>query len=368
MTRTAPAPARRGPGSVAVVTCTAVLLAVLLHTWRIGTIAPPDPAAPSDPRRVASVFDPPRSRYEVSANEGDGQVFAAMATDPFLRRPELFSEGPDEAAYRWQRPLLPLAIAATGGADRDRVARWMFAWTLASVALLAAVGARWMERLGAPPLWAAVIPVLPGVHAVLRWGGPEALGTALALAGALAWTASPRRTTTAVVLLAGAALCRETLLLVPVALLAHAWCTGERSRRALLPLVVPAAVFSAWVALASWRMGGRPWDAASGRLSAVPFTGLLEGRAAWNLGSSVAAVSLAAAAVAAIALLAVAHRHVLAWVGVAFAGLAAVQGPLVWTRWQDFGRPLLPLSVVGLVLVAAALARAGRAPRAAPAP
>lgn len=55
---------------------------------------------------ISSLYDPPTRPVEAALNQGDGQIFALQASDPFIRRTDLFgSPLPRHHAYRWERPL-----------------------------------------------------------------------------------------------------------------------------------------------------------------------------------------------------------------------------------------------------------------------
>jgi hypothetical protein len=116
------------------------------------------------------------------------------------------------------------------------------------------------------------------------------------------------------------------------------------------PLLTPFVAYAAWVGLLRVRLGVFPFTARADRLTFPPLSGLVHewSRFAEPARSQVwillAAVALAAGIVRR-------DRDPLAWLVIAFGGFGAFMGAAVWARWQDFGRPLLPLYAYGLLIV-----------------
>lgn len=214
--------------------------------------------------------------------------------------------------------------------------------------------AAFLERRGSAPVWGVAVTALPGCLSAASFLGPEPLGTALALGGVLAWRA-PRRTALAVGLFAAAGLCRESLLLVPAAV-GLAELVRARSHRRVLWLAAAPAAWLAWVGVVRLRLGHWPTEVGTGRLGR-PLAGLVDAAGGW--GPADRLVALAAVAVVVASVVARRERALVA----AHAAFALCMGPLVWSRWEDFSRPLLPLFALGLVAVASRCrAQVGLAP------
>jgi hypothetical protein len=292
------------------------------------------------------LYDHPQNGFEAKLNQGDGQAFAALAQDPLLQRPEVFRAGDAEAAYRAQRPLLGWLVWAATLGQAGAVPIAMFVSSLLGLAALAAVMAWMLIRRGASVLWAFVAVLSPGALVTVDWTGPEGLGTAAALLGTQQWI--DRRRATALVGLVAAGLLRESLLLVPVAIAAHALVVRRDALRTVLPLAAPIGVFAVWVGIVWTQIGALPSDAGQGRLAA-PFTGLFEATRGWDLRDLVMAVLLLGIGVAAIA---VNRRDPAAWVAATFAVASFAFGSEVWRRVEDFGRILLPIAAFGALAVA----------------
>jgi hypothetical protein len=299
------------------------------------------------------LYDPPTTRAEAMLVVGDGQAFAALAQDPTLARPGVFrstvNDAPPgaEAAYRAQRPLLGwLVWLASAGQARLVPAAMLWA-TIASAALLALVAAELARRSGRRVDLAPLVLVAPGALVVLGWTGVELLATALALAGVLAW--QDRRRGLAVALMAAAALGRETMLLVPLALGAcEWWAAGHHVRRAAVarvaPLAVPAVAWGSWVWVVHARIGWWPGDAGAARLG-LPLGGLAEAIGRWGLLELVVAVATWGLAAAACLRL----GRPWGWIVVAHAAFASLLGSDVLRTWVGFSRVLLPVAVLGVV-------------------
>jgi hypothetical protein len=296
-----------------------------------------------DGHPYVSLYDPPRSRAEAMLVEGDGQAFAALAQDPLLSRPQVFSataarERPAaEAAYRAARPLLGwLAWAVSFGRPRAVPGALLALTVIGAMALAVAVAftAGSLERR-ADLCVAAVL--LPGSLALLGSTGPEALGTGLALAGAELWRRD-RRWLGAAAMTAGA-LSRETLVIVPLAILVL-----ELWRRRLRPeLAVPMVAVAAWDLIVRARFGYFPSSAARGRLAA-PWT-TIAGVTHWSPADALVAAIGVGLVLGGVRRLPLMWRAVL----LGYVGLALVLGPQVWADWWAFSRPLLPLYAIALV-------------------
>jgi hypothetical protein len=320
---------------------TAAAIAAMLSLLGVERVA--DSATSGQP--YVRTFDNAQTPLRKALATGDGQAYAALATDPTLARPEVFRGGADEAAYRAQRPL-PGVLAWMLSAGRSGLVPWALlligvAGTgLAGYALACLSAAR-----SGPFLVGAAAAVLPGSIAAASWLGPATIALGFALLG-ISWWIDRRRRGWAVVALALAALARETMLLVPGVIAADA--LRRRDGRDAVSAALSALPWVAWTALVRLLLGAWPSSAAGGRLGA-PIRGLVEGIARWEHPvADGACLALAAAALA----VAIVHRHeALARIALAYGAFALFMGPNVWLRWEDFTRPLAPLYALGLVLV-----------------
>jgi hypothetical protein len=302
-------------------------------------------------------------RFLDALYQGDGQAFAALAQDPTLSRPEAFRQGDAEAAYRAQRPLLGWLgwVASAGRAAAVPAA--LYALSVLSYGALAGAAARLAgPATGRAPLW---VLAAPGAVVVLDWAGPECLGTAFALLALDAWRRG--RPGWAAAALVPAALSRETFLLVAAvlavdALASRRWgpapWSGPRLRAAAWT-GLPVAAYAAWLAVVVARIGAWPTAAGDGRLAA-PLAGLVRAAGRWGDDDWQLAVGGAALVVAAL----VVRRGVVAYVAGAYLACSLVLGPLVWRRYEDFARVLLPMyacAVVALIIGLGARRRAAAA-------
>ena len=270
---------RRRSDVVATTVIAGICCAALVLYWFGSVVTAPGPRDPNEAGQlISSMYDPPTNAIENALVKGDGQLFAGQSTDPLARHPEMVRGGPNEQAYRYQRPMYGWLGWIASGGQPGNVAWGLVAVTAASVLLLVYASASWLAAKGADPRWALTILAMPGVFVDLTWVGPEALGVALAVLGLRRWmrpapgavadrlVPDARPDWGAVALFAAAGLCRETLLLVPFVLM-----VGSLVRRRL-PQAVAAALSAApyvlWVLYLKVEIGAWPKGSVGGRLSA----------------------------------------------------------------------------------------------------
>lgn len=344
----------------------AVICAAVVSYWFGAVVTAPGPQDPAEQGQlISSIYDPPETALENALVKGDGQLFAGQATDPLVRRPEMVRGGPEEQAYRYQRPLYGWLGWAASGGQRAAVGWALVVVTVASVVLLVYVTATWLDARGADPRWGLAVIALPGAFVDLTWVGPEALGTALVVLGLLRWlrpdrpgpvdpagVAGTRPDLAAVALFAAAGLARETLLVVPFVLMVLA-LRGRRWPHAVAAAAT-AVPYLAWVAFLVVRIGSLPTGSVPGRTSAVPLGGLAAEIGGWGPADLAFAAVMIGLAVAA---LVVGRDSGLRPIIGAQVALATLLGAPVWHRFPDYGRVLLPLSVLSLLAVVPALAQ-----------
>lgn len=331
----------------------AAVAAVVALLVALGEFTGPVPeTVPEAGSLISARYDPPTSGVEVGLDLGDGQLFATHAADPFLDRPEMIRGGAEEQAYRFQRPLFGWLGWLASGGQPGAVPWAVVGLTVASVVALVVGAGRVLRDRGADSRLALVLLAAPGVLADLQRVGPEALGTLLVLAGAVTW-ASRRSPWAAIACFAAAGLCRETLLLVPAALLLHDLVRGPSTadrRRAVLAGLAVVAPYAGWVVALRGIVGAWPSGTVDGRLSVVPFAGLVEAVGSWTALDLVFAVAVLGTAVLALARRA--GEPWLRWVVAAHLLLAATLGDPVWASWRDWGRVLLPMTALTLLALA----------------
>lgn len=206
----------------------------------------------------------------------DGQFYYRLALDPFTDQPTDRGITFDRPAYRQQRILYPLlAWVASGGDER----RAPLALVLVNVAAMFAIG--WVggviaKSAGRHALWGVLFAAYPGFVVSLTNDLTEIVAAALVL-GALGLLRS-RRDALAVLGLAGAALARETTLLLAVAVALARGVAAPRGPRSWLPFALPLLLLLAWQAVLGVRWGAVP-AGQSGEAFDPPFLGILA--AAW---------------------------------------------------------------------------------------
>jgi hypothetical protein len=283
---------------------------------------------------------------------GDAQVFAALAQDPLLRRPEVLGTA-TEFAYRAQRPGWGYLAWALSLGQPD-----LAGWALILLTILAcgaAVGAAGalLQRRSVSPWWALALLVV-GVESVTELT-PELAAFAFFAAALLLWDDDRRGLATAA--LCASVLTRETMLVGVGAFLLWNLFAGRRGgdddRRRLGILVWPFACYGAWAILLRLRVGHLPFDAAGSR-TGLPGSGIVR-LATGGPGAGLATVGLLFAVVVCAAAVVLARHDVLTWIAVGFLAFSTTLGPVVWLTHAGFIRVLLPLYGFGLIAIAGAL-------------
>ncbi|HVN33145.1 MAG TPA: hypothetical protein VMT45_14300 [Thermoanaerobaculaceae bacterium] len=144
----------------------------------------------------------------------DGQQYAALATDPFLRQPDTV-KALDSPSYRATRVMVPLLawLLAAGNAATALVAYQLLCWGLGLGSLL--LIARWLADEGLSPWWALLLVTSTGLAAAIIRTTPDAAALLFMLAAL--WLHARNRPGLALVLACAAVLARETSYLVALA-------------------------------------------------------------------------------------------------------------------------------------------------------
>jgi hypothetical protein len=275
-------------------------------------------------------------------NAHDGQAFGSLALDPLLSHPDDWGGGRAQMAYRAARPLLGWLVGLTSFGS-VRLAGWsLLMWTAIGAGLMAAGAFLLAVQWGRRTNWVPLLLLLPGVVGQLLFGGmSDGLATGLALLGMAWWFRGRDRWAVAALGLAG--LCRETTLLVPLALL-----LADRDNRCRVrALLLPFAAYGVWAGIVWVRLQALPTDPTHGRLAA-PLAGIFQVMPHWSWVGWVSVLSIVLlGAVAWVRAPSAAVR----WLVGLSALFASTMGEAVWRSW-DFTRPLLPVTVVGLCLLA----------------
>ncbi len=174
----------------------------------------------------------------------DGQFYAAIATDPFLRSPDTV-KALDAPAYRASRILLPMAAwcVALGNARAAVVAYQVLGWTLSILAVV--VVSLWLRQRGRSPWWGLSLVVTAGLVTAIFRSTHD--GAAVLLTVATLWLAGRHRHGWALGAASAASLCRETGYVAPLAVAVRE-LFERRYRRALEYVLVPLVPQVAWQA------------------------------------------------------------------------------------------------------------------------
>ncbi len=281
----------------------------------------------------------------------DGQFYAALAGDPFLRRDDTLA-ALDAPVYRSLRIGLPLLawLAAFGRPAVAVVLYQLLCWLGAAAAVL--LLARALVERGHRPWWALAAALGAGTVASWLRCTPDAAATALLLGALLAHRRG--RLGSALLLLAGATVVRETSWLAAVAVgLAEA--ASGRLRRAAATALLPLLPLAGWLA---WRLAA---------LASVPTAGCANfglpltwvARKAGQLGEPLAPNPVEVVGVLAIVAILLSplalarrapHRDAFALTYLLFGALAWSLGWAVWSDAYAYSRVLLPLPFLAPLL------------------
>jgi len=298
-------------------------------------------------------YEHARTGLDKALGIGDGQAYAQIARDPTLALPDRFRGGARSAAYRFGRPFLGEVVWVLSLGRSGAVPVTMAVVCVAALGAAAAALAALIARCGGNPWYAVGVAFLPGAWSATIGLTSETLALAFAAWGVVLWTRRRRPTPAVIALFCLAVLTRETMVLVPLALAIWSWRRAPHGvRRADVALVaIPAAVVAAWYVIVDLRVGAWPFAGGPTDTFGLPFAGMYHEASRWS-GSAADLLALAAG----IVLLVLAFRSdrddPLRAILIAYLLFAPLMGPAVWRRWQDFGRPLLPLYAFALVLVA----------------
>ena len=353
-----PSPSRRAD-VIAVALIAMVVCGAMSFWWfnAVGSTPDPQQNAKNHGKLIFVLYDPPTRPVEEVLVRGDGQIFAALAIDPIAVHPDNIRGGANEEAYRYQRPAYGwLGWLASGGND-DAAPYALIALTVLAGGLLAAAGATFLLTRGTDPRWALLLLLSPGVLIDLTWVGPEALGAALMVFGVTRWL--PRGGSSAddvdgggpvdwgaVACFAAAGLCRETLLLIPFTLMVVELVRRHRHRA--FAMALSAVPYVVWVLFLRVRIGAWPSGSVGGRLSPIPFSGMVSAMSGWGRADLAVAVLILGLAVAALVVDRTSGLRTLVAANLAF---AAILGEAVWHRFPDFSRVLLPLTVLSVLAI-----------------
>jgi hypothetical protein len=283
----------------------------------------------------------------------DGQFYAALAIDPFLRSHETV-KALDAPAYRATRILVPMAawLVALGRPQAAIVAYQGLCWALSILAV--AIVAAWLRREAGSPWWALLLAFNAGlVTAMLR---TTLDGAAVFFVVAALWLARRSQHGGAVPTAAAGNLCREISCIVPLAQAVHE-LAGRRWKRAFAYAVLPLLPVLAWQVYmrAVWHPNfrlpssvGTPAVALVGKVMAV-----LAGRGFMLSQEFWATLAVCLTVVAGIAVAARRGRfEPPSMVFIAIAALAVVLAPRAYADAYGFSRHLIVAPFLAVPLAA----------------
>lgn len=254
-----------------------LLLALLLITGLFGLRLATHGWQPSAFVVAGQVWTDPAARPELvvapDSTGYDGQFVYRLALDPLLDTPVGHGIGLDNPPYRQGRIGLPALAWAV-----DRLPGVSLPWALVLIEGLALLGSAWLgiryaTDLGRWPYLGLLVGLSPGLLMAAARDLTEPLSVVLLLAGLYAW--QRRRLLPAGLLFAGAALTRETTLIVLAGMgLWQLWALAARKDHEHLAraaaLLIPLAATLAWQAVVRSIWGSLPSASKGGSTFGIP--------------------------------------------------------------------------------------------------
>gem|GEM_PF-6388973 len=172
----------------------------------------------------------------------DGQFYAALATDPFMRNHDTIA-ALDNPAFRGSRLMIPLLawILSLGNADLAVYIYQFLCWTLGIAAIV--LIARMLSEDGRCPAWALILILSGGLVASLIRTTPDAATVAFILAAL--WFHRRGRFGAALGFVVAAVLSREIAVILALGL-AAAELREQKFVRSISFVAAPIAVWLAW--------------------------------------------------------------------------------------------------------------------------
>ena len=205
----------------------------------------------------------------------DGQFYYYIAADPIGARPYL-----DNAAYRYSRPVYPLAAKAGALGQESTLPGALLLVGILGVGLGTLGLATIAARRGVSPWYGALVGVYPGLFEGVSHDLVEPLAYGLVALGLLGWFKERPRLYAAAACFGLAGMTRETTLLFPVVIAAWLALHDRRVRDGAAMLAISVGPYVAVkVALDAWL--GSWGQSMSRNLELVPFRGLTQ-QWPWN--------------------------------------------------------------------------------------
>lgn len=202
----------------------------------------------------------------------DGEFYYRLALNPFTAKATEFGITLDIPAHRQQRIMYPLIVWALSLGRAEWVPALLIGVNYAALCLLGLLGGYYARALKLHPAWGLLFPLCPGFVLTLSRDCVEIVAIGFMLAGLLA--ASKEKPFWAGALLSLAVLTRETMLIVPLAILMErpfrVW-KGKRFQREYA-YFLPLVVYGVWQLLLRTLWGQFSFQANRARVG-MPFYG-----------------------------------------------------------------------------------------------
>lgn len=291
----------------------------------------------------------------------DGKYFFIQAMDPFFLEPELHARMLEHPSYRAQRMLYPTLGGGFGLFPPVFTAWALWGLNMAGLAAGGWLTARLAFEMGLSPWLGAVFFLTPGVLISSLIDTADVLGMLFLVAGAV--MVMRGRYAPGALLLAVAALSRETMLLGALGAVVWIWRTEKR----IPPILgLPFLVTAGWWGFLRLRIGHLDEGVPDLTAIGLPFRGFYQALEQWTASSAAPENMLFGVVLMILSLLVVRRAwltpSVLGYMTAGFSLIAIAMTVEVWSTYFDSTRALAPV-IPAYVLMVLAQAKEGRAQR-----
>jgi len=282
----------------------------------------------------------------------DGKYYFIQAMDPFFVEPELHARLLEQPSYRAQRMLYPTLGGGFGLFPPVFTAWALWGLNMAALAVGGWLTARLAFEMGLSPWLGAVFFLAPGVLISSIIDTADVLGMLLFVAGAL--MVMRGRYAPGALLLALAALSRETMLLGALGAVAWTWRTEKR----IPPILgLPFLVTVGWWVFLRLRIGYLDDSIQDLSNVGMPFNGFYDALQVWTSSPGDSEHMLFGVFLMVASLLVVwrAWRSpsVLGYMTAGFSLIAVTMTVRVWSAYFDSTRALVPVIPAYVLMVLA---------------
>ncbi len=280
----------------------------------------------------------------------DGKFYFMQAMDPFYLVPQEHAHLLDRPSYRAQRMLYPTIAGVLGFLPPTQTAWNLWGLNMLAIGVGGWLTARLAQQMGLSAWLGFAFVVNPGVLIAGLIDTAEVVAMVFFVGAALALTR--RRYAIGAILLAGAALSRETMILAAVGAIAYIWKTERKMHPVML---VPFAACAVWWLYLRSRIGYLDAGIQDVQALGFPFKGFVEAMGLWLTTPGMLDDLLVGVVLLTLSLLIAWHAWrrptLLGYMTAGFAFVAITMVADVWKFYFDASRALAPVITVYILSV-----------------